>query len=769
MSRRADSEALSFAPRPPHTAPQHTSPPHAAPQKATAPHSPTASPATASGHHRSRSTQAVTSAANPPLSTVAAAVPANASSHVYAAAQRKGSLVPVGEDLWQSAGMGDFAAVKRILETRSGMESVNCVRDGHAPLHHAAIRGNLDVARLLISCGALVNMLSSDGSGDAPLHYAALNGHYDLVNLLIDHGAHVNLQDKHGRTALHNMAEYGRDDKTTELLIQRGANVHICNEKGETPLHLAVCRQNSRALDLLLKAGADPNRGDRNGRRPIHNAVESHITGNVQLLLDHGANVNSMTKTGSTPLHIAALMGLEEISNLLLNYSSPINAQDEKGNTPLMLAASSGFKDLCISLLKKGADANRRNYANLTALHLCLHEGHLDVARGLIKHGADPFVYELQGFGDGAEIKYGPEIVDLITAAQLKTGKVDLTSRLTKEQSLRQKFEKMYEEEHARRIEVEQQLSTLQAQLNGMSGTGIDILGETMTSTSLSATALGMNAPTWEEVGLNEIQFSDCIGQGEFSEVYKAKWRGTIVAVKKWRLIRENRRADVTEQDIADFKREISILNNVRHPNIVLFMGASTTTSDLCIITEYLPRGTLFHLLADSSTPLSMKLRMKMGLNVAMGCCYLHERNPPIWHRDMKTLNLLVDNNYVVKIADFGLAKIKNRSSFANTFCGTPAWMAPEVLKKVYTEKADIYSFGVILWELLTRKKPFFNMNPLQIVYAVERGERPGEIPPDSPSDIVDLIDDCLLHDYEKRPSFRQIISQFGIILANMS
>lgn len=131
----------------------------------------------------------------------------------------------------------------------------------------------------------------------------------------------------------------------------------------------------------------------------------------------------------------------------------------------------------------------------------------------------------------------------------------------------------------------------------------------------------------------------------------------------------------------------------------------------LMILTEYVPRGDLCALLA-SSEQLSLPLRVKMATDAATGMSWLHEMRPErVLHRDLKSKNLLVDNQYRVKVADFGLSQLLPdgmAGQDSNAMRGTPLWNAPEVLQRqVFTEKADIYSFAICLWELVTRQAPF--------------------------------------------------------------
>jgi len=219
---------------------------------------------------------------------------------------------------------------------------------------------------------------------------------------------------------------------------------------------------------------------------------------------------------------------------------------------------------------------------------------------------------------------------------------------------------------------------------------------------------------------------------------------------------------DVGEAQLKEFLREIAIMKRVRHPNVVLFMGAVTKCPHLSIVTEYLPRGSLFRLInkAANGEMLDLKRRLRMALDVAKGINYLHCLNPPIVHWDLKTPNMLVDKNWSVKVGDFGLSRFK-----ANTFissksvAGTPEWMAPEFLRgEPSNEKCDVYSFGVILWELLTMQQPWSGLGPAQVVGAVAFQNRRLPIPKDTSPELAALVESCWDDDPRQRPSFSSIV-----------
>ncbi|MCL7049260.1 hypothetical protein MKW94_017160 [Papaver nudicaule] len=258
------------------------------------------------------------------------------------------------------------------------------------------------------------------------------------------------------------------------------------------------------------------------------------------------------------------------------------------------------------------------------------------------------------------------------------------------------------------------------------------------------------------DIPWSELELKEKIGAGSFGTVHRADWNSSEVAVK---ILMEQ---DFHVERFKEFIREVAIMRRLRHPNIVLFMGAVTRPPNLSIVTEYLSRGSLYRLLHKSGTRemLDEKRRLSMAFDVAKGMNYLHRHNPPIVHRDLKSPNLLVDKKYTVKVCDFGLSRLK-----ANTFlssksvAGTPEWMAPEVLRdEPSNEKSDIYSFGVILWELVTLQPPWVNLNAAQVVAAVGFKNRRLEIPNNVNPQVAELIEACWAYEPWKRPSFASIM-----------
>nr|ABR45983.1 enhanced disease resistance 1 [Arabidopsis lyrata] len=255
------------------------------------------------------------------------------------------------------------------------------------------------------------------------------------------------------------------------------------------------------------------------------------------------------------------------------------------------------------------------------------------------------------------------------------------------------------------------------------------------------------------EIPWNDLVIGERIGLGSYGEVYHADWHGTEVAVKKFL------DQDFSGAALAEFRSEVRIMRRLRHPNVVFFLGAVTRPPNLSIVTEFLPRGSLYRILHRPKSHIDEWRRIKMALDVAMGMNCLHTSTPTIVHRDLKTPNLLVDNNWNVKVGDFGLSRLKHNTFLSSkSTAGTPEWMAPEVLRnEPSNEKCDVYSFGVILWELATLRLPWRGMNPMQVVGAVGFQNRRLEIPKELDPVVGRIILECWQTDPNLRPSFAQL------------
>mmetsp|Transcript_2512 Transcript_2512/g.8926 ORF Transcript_2512/g.8926 Transcript_2512/m.8926 type:complete len:872 (+) Transcript_2512:51-2666(+) len=256
------------------------------------------------------------------------------------------------------------------------------------------------------------------------------------------------------------------------------------------------------------------------------------------------------------------------------------------------------------------------------------------------------------------------------------------------------------------------------------------------------------------ELDFNDVELFEKIGQGGFGEVYRGTWKGEEVAVK--RLLHDA----LTDQELENFFQEIKVMSQLKHPNVVHFMGAALQAPNLCVLTEFVARGNMREVLKKCQ--LSLRKKVEMCIGAAEGVLYLHTRDPPIVHRDIKCLNLLVNEDFVVKVADFGLSKaIPADKTQTNTRVGTLNWLAPEVLAETspYTEKADVFSFGMVLWEMLSGRTPFEGKTPLQVVRALDTGKRP-PIEDDTNADFAQLVRDCWAQDMNARPTFSVIVER---------
>ncbi|KAK4390857.1 Serine/threonine-protein kinase STY46 [Sesamum angolense] len=279
------------------------------------------------------------------------------------------------------------------------------------------------------------------------------------------------------------------------------------------------------------------------------------------------------------------------------------------------------------------------------------------------------------------------------------------------------------------------------------------------------------------EIDAKLLTFQYKIAAGSNGDLYKGLFRSQDVAIKIFKT--ECLNGDLQRE----FAQEVYILRKVRHKNVVQFIGACTRPPLLCIVTEFMSGGSVYDFLHKQKGFFKLPAILKVAIDVSKGMSYLHQDN--IIHRDLKAANLLMDENEVrndeipkliylslhkcmrrtkhamtvVKIADFGVARVQLQSGIMTAETGTYRWMAPEVIEhKPYNHKADVFSFGIVLWELLTGKLPYAHLTPLQAaVGVVQKGLRPA-IPRNTHPFLVELLEKCWQQDPSLRPEFSEIL-----------
>ena len=335
-------------------------------------------------------------------------------------------------------------------------------------------------------------------------------------------------------------------------------------------------------------------------------------------------------------------------------------------------------------------------------------------------------------------------------------------------------------------------------------------------------------------VGYKDIHLQKVIGKGAFGEVWKGRWRGLDVALKKMypepnyasNMMMSNEIASTTttstttitfgsndsDKSMNEISQkmlddlEVGVMMRLRHPRIVAFLGAGEIIDPphegetepkvgIFVMLQYCAGGDLSHRLTrvvtGSVSKFPWKERIQCAMDIAEGMVFIHSKG--IIHRDLKSLNILCDENGRCLIADLGLAKkmdaqdashdlssaignSKNDGSqpVASAWKGTVPWMAPEVIRSGYNKSVDVYSFGVIMWELITGRVPWYGTQYTfshQIMMAVSQGKRPSvkqkELV-DVPLGFAKLMKRCWDTKSNVRPKFVDIVNELDTIMNNL-
>ncbi|KAJ1293011.1 hypothetical protein BS78_01G035200 [Paspalum vaginatum] len=265
----------------------------------------------------------------------------------------------------------------------------------------------------------------------------------------------------------------------------------------------------------------------------------------------------------------------------------------------------------------------------------------------------------------------------------------------------------------------------------------------------------------------------DKIGEGAHGKVYKGKYGDEIVAIK---VLNHGSTPEEKATLEARFIREVNMMCKVKHENLVKFIGACKEPL-MVIVSELLPGMSLKNYL-NSIRPsqLDTHTAISYALDIAHAMDCLHANG--IIHRDLKPDNLLLTaNRKKLKLTDFGLAREETVTEMMTAETGTYRWMAPELYstvtlrrgeKKHYTNKVDVYSFGIVLWELLTNKMPFEGMSNLQAAYAAAFQQKRPPLPEETPQELVFIVQSCWVEDPSMRPCFSQIIRMLETFLVTI-
>jgi serine/threonine-protein kinase CTR1 len=278
------------------------------------------------------------------------------------------------------------------------------------------------------------------------------------------------------------------------------------------------------------------------------------------------------------------------------------------------------------------------------------------------------------------------------------------------------------------------------------------------------------------QIDRSELQWGDLIGSGATAQVFRGSWFDNQVTIKQ--LMINAQHAMQLRREVA-FLREAAIIAQISHDNLVQFHGLAFDRQPYLLISEFCGGGSCYDLLhMNDDLELVMKQQLKMCCDVACAMDYLHRFKPQIIHRDLKSLSIFLVEPLLLqtdiphaKVADVSLGKMKENPTSDSwgkmtRNVGTGQWRAPEMATTVYNEKVDVYSFSMVMFEILCEEIPFNDIDQTDLHKAVAEGERPDmdAVPPFMPADLVQLMVQCWAHNPAARPSFEYIWSVLSAI-----
>lgn len=291
---------------------------------------------------------------------------------------------------------------------------------------------------------------------------------------------------------------------------------------------------------------------------------------------------------------------------------------------------------------------------------------------------------------------------------------------------------------------------------------------------------IAMTTFSGQKIEFKDIILDDNIGEGGYASVFKGTWNNSLVAVKQIKLVNIVNKND---NIFADFRREVQLMSGLKNENLVVLKAICM--EPFCMVLEYMEKGSLYdYVRSDDWNNVDWPSRLYLALDIAKGMTFLHGMMPPIVHRDLKSPNILLTmcqnkNRLRAKVADFGLSKSLR---FTSKLDGkaleghNPVWLAPEILlQKNYNEKVDVYSYGIIMYEMLTRKDYFGEYSFMSDVEAmVIEGKRPDLIDIGEPYQAISdsfksLIQDCWDNNPEVRPCFKDIVKRIENMLTSLN
>ncbi|XP_072020356.1 mitogen-activated protein kinase kinase kinase 20-like [Amphiura filiformis] len=259
-----------------------------------------------------------------------------------------------------------------------------------------------------------------------------------------------------------------------------------------------------------------------------------------------------------------------------------------------------------------------------------------------------------------------------------------------------------------------------------------------------------------DTIGFKNIKFHEKLGEGAFGSVHRVTFSG--IFSNQFNGYRQAAAKSVFKLE----EREIEVMSQLHHKNIVKLIGFSEAGPIHVILMEYAPNGSLHDYLSDSSKPLTNELKRKWIKESALAIQYLHRHN--FLHRDIKGSNCILFEDNLLKIADFGLARKIDHSQTTSSQKGTNRYMAPEIHRgnehgrAVYSKPADIYAYGMLTLEICTRNEPFEGTEWQTVVFEVGSGRLKPSVPATCPKELGDIMQQCWNYDPKQRPTIGSIV-----------